>query len=180
MWRKELLDWIHSVEGGFVNDPTDRGGVTNMGITWRTLEQAYQMRIVDYTDVRQLNYEDAAKIYQVMYYNASKANLMDEPLDIVHFDAAVNHGPGNAARFLQITINDLANAKVLNVDGGIGPKTLQALDVTLDQFDLEPVINTYLLHRLFFYLTIINNDRNQLKFIRGWMNRVAKLKAFTG
>jgi lysozyme family protein len=176
--RKEIVDWIYMVEGGYVDDPDDRGGKTNMGITHYTLRAAYDRGIVGYTDVRQLTEEDGEKIYDVMYYQASKASKMEAPLDVVHFDAAVNHGLKNAGRMLQISINDLFENDEVEEDGAVGPATLAALSSLIEGVDVEAVINTYLLHRSLFYTRLVNRDRSQMKFFRGWMNRVGKLKSF--
>lgn len=72
-------------EGGFVDDPVDRGGATNFGISSRANPDV---------DVRNLTREGAVQIYRERYWNAIDADALPPALRGVAFDAAVNHGVG--------------------------------------------------------------------------------------
>ena len=80
---EEYLTLILKYEGGYVNDPLDKGGETNRGITIGALNAAKKQGIVppDIT-IKDLTYdlESVRKIYDINYYKKSKANLMSHPL----------------------------------------------------------------------------------------------------
>lgn len=173
---KKIADWIEEVEGGYVDDPADRGGKTNMGITHTTLTTAWQQGIVPYNNVSQLTKEDALKIYEIMYYKEAKCDELIRPLDWVHFDMAVNSGPRNANILLQTAIND-SSGNSLEVDGIIGSNTISALsNLLVYNGSVTAVINSYLMYRMIFYNNIVRRHPEQIKFLSGWLNRVAKLK----
>jgi len=66
MTDDDILDGILRREGGYVNDPTDRGGCTNRGITRATL-QGWRKRSVTCDDVRQMPESEARDIYRAQY-----------------------------------------------------------------------------------------------------------------
>lgn len=106
-------------EGGFVNDPRDPGGMTNLGCTRRVLE-AHKGCAVDEATMRALTVADVAPIYKDKYWDMVAADLLPLGLDYAVFDCAINSGPRQAAKLLQ---------QVLDVhdDGLIGPATLAAV-----------------------------------------------------
>lgn len=102
-------------EGGYVNHPEDPGGETNWGITKRTaLESGYT------GPMRELTRDQAKVIYKTAYWNRAKADQYDGAIGYQLFDAAVNHGIGNAIRFLQ-------RAASVADDGVMGPVSLAAV-----------------------------------------------------
>ena len=173
--RQELIDWIERVEGGYVNDPTDHGGETNMGITHHTLQRAYEEEIVDYFEVKKLTKEDAVAIYEEFYYHGAHCSHLPEPIDWIHFDTAVNSGRGRATKILQMALNDFVVEK-LKVDGGFGPKTINAVSECLGQNHYMALVNAYLLQRCIFLNNILEIKRDQIKWLRGWLERVEALK----
>ena len=64
------LPIILASEGGFVDDPQDPGGATNLGITLTTLS-GWRGRPTTVADVRALTQWDVAPIYQADYWNAA-------------------------------------------------------------------------------------------------------------
>jgi len=55
-------------EGGYVDDPRDPGGATNLGITRATLAR-WRGRVVSKADVRQLGRAEAAAIYRALFWD---------------------------------------------------------------------------------------------------------------
>ena len=94
----KALSFVLGNEGGYSNDPDDRGGATNLGITQSTLDRARRQMPDLPEKVEDLTREPAAEIYRVLYWEASKADMMPYPLSTLHFDAAVNHGEGRSRR----------------------------------------------------------------------------------
>ena len=80
-------------EGGYVNHPEDPGGETNWGITLRTAREA------GYTgSMRDLTRDQAKEIYRTAYWGRAQAEQYDGAIAFQVFDAAVNHGIGQARR----------------------------------------------------------------------------------
>lgn len=121
---EKALSFVFGNEGGYSNDPDDRGGATNLGITQSTLDRA-RLEINGLpSSVRNLTRAQAEEIYRVFYWEESKADMLPYPLCTLHFDGAVNHGVGGAGKLLQRTINNYAakaglDARV-DVDGAVG------------------------------------------------------------
>lgn len=142
------LDKVIETEGGYVNDPTDRGGETKYGIS----KLAYPDE-----DIKNLTIERAKELYIKDYVKPCRADLLPEELQYAHFDAAVNHGVKGAAKILQ-------RAAGVKDDGVIGKITLKAVQgLSLDRL---------LLYRAFYYMEIVGNKHSQAKYIKGWANRL--------
>lgn len=167
-------------EGGYVNDPADRGGETNYGITEGTLNAAYQAGLVGHNDIKKLTIDEAKVIYKANYWDKSKCDELPVPLDYLVFDASVNHGIGGAGKLLQRSINRCIKANKVTVDGAIGPLTLSALGEYLGKykstclFPVELICHVFLLERVELYNSIIRKDSTQKSFIHGWLNRIRK------
>jgi lysozyme family protein len=105
-------------EGGFVDDPRDPGGATNMGITGRTLS-TWLHRLVTVDDVRNMTRETAADIYRALYWDGVSGDDLPLGVDLMTFDGAVNLGVAEASRTLQGAVGAVP-------DGDIGPMTIKA------------------------------------------------------
>lgn len=97
-------------EGGYVNHPRDPGGETKFGITKRSYP---------HLDIKTLTLDEARAIYRRDFWDALQCDALPAAVRFQVFDAAVNSGRGNAARWLQAAV-DVAT------DGYVGPITLQA------------------------------------------------------
>ena len=118
--RFELcLDEVLLKEGGFVNDPRDPGGATNMGITLRTLA-AWRHADVTAEEVEKLGHDEACDIYRANYWNVMRCDDLPRGVDLFVFDFGVNAGPATSVKLLQ----KVAGAES---DGSIGPLTLRAV-----------------------------------------------------
>lgn len=88
----KAVAFVLEVEGGYVNNRANRGGETNFGISKR----AYP-----WLDIRALGVEEAKEIYRHDYWLPGGCDRLAWPLCLVHFDAAVNLGIGQAGRMLR-------------------------------------------------------------------------------
>lgn len=177
-------------EGGYVNDPADRGGETNYGITYNTLNSAKTKGWIPFNaTIHNIQLEHAKIIYKKGYWDVVQADSLPHPLDLIMFDSAVNHGPGAAVKLLQKSLNALLRYTELKVDGIIGPLTLRAINDyvglgstpgTPPNSNIRYLCIDVLLNRVELYSSIVNNNRSQEKFLRGWLNRVFKLKQQAG
>lgn len=117
----QAIERILPIEGGYVNNPEDPGGETNMGITWPTLHQAIGAGVVPAgTTIAGLTRDQAKAIYKPLFWDAGHMDDYDGAIGYQAMDAAVNSGIGNANRFLQ-------RAAGVADDGRIGPVSVAAI-----------------------------------------------------
>ncbi|WP_457642654.1 glycoside hydrolase family 108 protein [Persephonella sp.] len=138
-------------EGGYVNDPYDSGGETKYGIS----KKAYP-----HLDIKNLTLQQAKEIYYRDYWIPSKADKLPDQLAIMHFDTAVNTGVKTANKILQKALN--RQGFDLQVDGIIGPKTLNAIK----NANLSKLLADYTIERNRYYAKVGNS-----RYIKGWINR---------
>ena len=146
-------------EGGYVNHPSDPGGMTNLGVTKRVWEE-WVGHEVDEKQMRALTPELVAPLYKKKYWDKVCGDELPTGVDLAVFDLAVNSGPGRAAKMLQ---------KVLGVtqDGAIGPQTLlKAVNI-----DSSKLVADYNAERLAFLKALPTWDT----FGKGWGRRVAEV-----
>ena len=114
-------------EGGFVNDPDDPGGPTNLGVTLATLRRlgidVDRDGDVDLNDLKRLTEAQAVMIFKDHYYTEPGIAWLPEPVQASVFDMYVNAG-ANAVKILQRLL-DLFGRPV-DVDGKIGNRTARA------------------------------------------------------
>jgi lysozyme family protein len=106
-------------EGGYVNHPKDPGGMTNLGVTKRVWE-AWTGKAASEADMRALTPAKVAPLYKSRYWDAVRGDDLPSGVDYAVFDAAVNSGPAQAAKWLQRAVG-------VADDGKIGPATLAAV-----------------------------------------------------
>lgn len=148
----EAFDRLIAHEGGYVNHPADPGGETNWGITKRVaMEHGYQ------GSMRELTRQQAKDIYRQAYWYRAQADKYDSAIGFQVFDAAVNHGIGNAVRFLQRAVG-------VADDGQVGPRTLAAIAA----MSVTDVLMRFNAERLEFYTKLSTWDT----FGKGWARRV--------
>jgi lysozyme family protein len=125
-----LIETAIGHEGGFVADPADAGGPTRWGVTEKVARaQGWAGSMRDYPR------EEAVAVYRRLYWLKPGFDRVGERAPSVAaflFDAGVNMGPAVAVRFLQRALNVLNRGECdyadVAVDGGVGPRTLAALE----------------------------------------------------
>jgi len=157
---KEVL----KIEGGYVNNPNDKGGETKYGISKRSYPNV---------DIKNLTLEHAKQIYYNDYWFNIKLNYIDNySIQLELFDTAVNMGQYKAQTILQESLNLLnrneRNFKDLAVDGVIGKNTILAYN-KVDKKVLYKVLNGL---QFMNYVHIVERDKTQEVFFNGWMLRV--------
>lgn len=149
-------------EGGYVNHPLDPGGMTNLGVTARVWSE-WLGREASEKDMRNLTPEKVAPLYKRKYWDRIGGDDLPIGVDYAVFDAAVNSGPGNAAKWLQRCLK-------VTVDGGIGPKTIAAAKAA-DPIELIHKFNNY---RLSFLIDL----PTWATFHNGWARRVTEVQDY--
>lgn len=159
------LDELLTQEGGFENDPRDKGGPTNLGVTMAEWER-YTGRPATEADLRALTPEKVAPLYRRDYWQACNCDKLPAGLALCVFDFAVNAGPGRAVRFLQ----RLVSAKQ---DGQCGAGTLGCLGSYLRLHGLPAAIQAYQDMRREYYRSLPTFRA----FGRGWLRRCDEVQA---
>lgn len=160
-------------EGGFVNDPDDPGGATNMGITQATLSD-YLGRRPTLDDVRRLTEETAREIYERRYYRGPGIDRLPPEIQPFMTDSAVNHGPRSAAKMLQRVLNE-AGFGPIAIDGLLGPATRRAAETA--QNEMGSWLRAALVEaRQEAYRRIIAARPASAKYERGWMARAEEFR----
>lgn len=166
MTERERFKDAHKIvrkwEGGFVDDPHDRGGVTKWGVSLRALV-AYGLDLngdgaVNRYDIKDMTPEQAEDVYYREYWMAVNCDKLPNGVAHMHHDAAVNQGPGRAARFLQRAVGAKA-------DGRIGPRTLAAVERKAP----GDIVREYAARRMVHYGSLSQFVRYGL----GWSRRLA-------
>lgn len=155
-------------EGGFVDDPVDRGGATKYVVTiatWRRYARPLFGIEPRVATLRRITPAMASEIFRVSYWEPSRSDqLNDIELARLHSDTAYLAGSGNAARILQRAINRAGGS--VSVDGAIGPMTLAAAN-TLDRSTLYAA---YKEEHWAHHERDIGKNPQQSRFRNGWWN----------
>lgn len=168
---KHSLDIIIENEGGFVNNPDDRGGPTNYGLSKRFLDK-YHGRDVSIQEIAELTAEDAREIYTDAFYLKPRLDELPRALRLAVFDCLVHSGESNAIKILQFAINEVHGKTLVKVDGINGSKTIGACYLTDGQELLDALTDC----RKDFLSTLVAQDSSQHQFFGGWLNRICKVK----
>ena len=166
-----ILKW----EGGFVNDPKDRGGATSMGVTLNTWKRVGYDKDkdgdIDVKDLKLLSKEDVVKkVLKPYYWDKWRADeINNQSIANILVDWVYTSGKYGITK-VQAMLN-------LKPDGVVGNKTLSAINDYPNQRQLFQRIKN---ERLAFIDRIVKNNPSQRRFLKGWKNRVNAFKYFDG
>jgi len=150
-------------EGGYVNDPADHGGETNLGVTigaWG----AYLGRAIQPGEMKALTLVTVKPFYKQMYWDKVKGDDLPVGVDYAVFDFAVNAGVSRAARFLQRAVGAVD-------DGVIGSGTLGKVAAANPQ----KILDNFADQKQRFY-NVLATSPTQQKFLKGWLARVDQVQ----
>jgi lysozyme family protein len=151
-------------EGGFSNHPRDPGGMTNLGVT-KIVWEEWVGHPVDEKAMRALTPELVAPLYKAKYWDKIKGDELPNGVDYIVFDAAINSGPGRAAKWLQTVVGAVP-------DGAIGAGTLAKVAA----MPAADIVEKYQQTRLQFLQSLPTWDA----FGKGWGRRVAEVEDAAG
>ena len=97
----KALQFVLKWEGGYSNNPNDKGGATNKGITQNTYNTWLSSKGQNHKDVRHITDSEVKQIYYNNYWLKAGCPNMSDKFAIIAFDTAVNMGVGRVAEFLK-------------------------------------------------------------------------------
>lgn len=162
-------------EGGYVNDPADKGGETYKGISrvanpdwtgWKTVDAWKKTK--GGTLPRNYKIPDAAldaqvkALYKIRYWDKLRADsFKSQALAEIIVDWYVNGG---------LSLRKIQSFIGVSPDGAIGPKTVEAINKYPHPAKLFEYIKQL---RRVHYDNLVKEDPTQLRFYEGWKNRIS-------
>lgn len=178
------------IEGGWHNaqgiNSADRGGETFKGIArkfwgtwsgWKIIDELKKKPGFPRTAEQDPELNQLVRnFFKLHFWDSIRlSQIKSQPVKNELFDTAVNVGTAPAVKMLQRALNylnrDQRNWKDLDVDGKIGPQTLLTV-AGLNDVDTKYLFNLLNILQGMHYVGILDRDRGQEVFIRGWMERV--------
>ena len=148
-------------EGGLVDNPSDPGGLTNMGIC-----RLFYPNL----DIRNLTRDEVVEIYFNDYWlKMNLIDIFDENLILQIFDFGVNtrskrYGFNTALKAIQ----RIVNAKQ---DGVVGSKTIGLINKSSND-----LVSLYKQERRKYYYDLVRRKPKMKIFLNGWLRRVDHCK----
>lgn len=154
-------------EGGYSNDPVDKGGKTIYGITIRDYPVDFEKVYFLYTNgQKNLALLTAKNFYKREFWDKLYKEIPDSSLSFKIFDLSVNRGKRTAIKLLQRVIY-YDFGKTIALDGQFGKITLGAI---------QSIVNQELLYEK--YIEMNKSSYSKLstawKYLTGWLNRLRK------
>ena len=172
-------------EGGYADDPIDRGGETYRGISRRYHPGWSGWEIVDtykddlhFPDILDMDDDLVFRVeqfFQERFWDVNKLGYLDsQALAEELYDTGVNLGAGRAADFLQLALN-LTNRRGRDYpdlvrDGIIGTVTIR---VANNHENIRNVIKSVNILQGAHYIEQCKILPSQERYFNGWLERVA-------
>ena len=166
---KKLIPHILKWEGGWANDPDDKGGPTMKGITLNTYTIYCKNRgkgtptQAQLKNISQAEWEDVFKSMFWDKWQADKINNQSIANLVVDWLWASGQW---GIKYPQSVLG-------VKVDGQVGPKTLAAIN---DYPYPKDLFNKLWQRRKAHFEGIVKANASQKKFLKGWLNRLNDLK----
>jgi len=164
-------------EGGYVNNVNDAGGVTNLGVSLKFLQDYGSAGDfdhdgdVDAEDIRCMTKEQAMQIYKTAWWDKfGYGQIADQTIATKVFDFSVNMGAKRAHILLQRSLNSAFFLK-LTEDGVLGPASMHVLNAVADGDQEGKLLTAYSDAVWGFYQSIITTRPQNAVFAKGWKNR---------
>lgn len=155
-----------SIEGGFQNDPKDKGNWTggkegkgelkgtNLGISAAAFPNE---------DIVNMTYERAKYLYKHYYWDVNKCDYLPDWASIAVFDFSINSGTKPAAKVFQTALG-------VKVDGIIGNQTIAAAN----RIPPRKVLKDYMDLRIDY----MQKSPMWWKYKNGWTKRVENIRKY--
>lgn len=169
---KLFVPFILRWEGGEVNDPVDRGGHTNMGITRSTFNTLSEMLLGKKPTTENfviMTKQDALKFIEYYWMKATWNNRIKSQA-VAEAMTSWFWGSGKyGIKQWQQMLRDRFGKKDILMDGIVGKQTVDYTNSIPEKKLLEVAIAT----REQTYRNIVSRYPEQSRFLRGWLNRLS-------
>ena len=150
---------VLALEGGLVDHPADRGGLTKYGLSQRAHPDL---------DIAAITEAEARARYRQQYWHPLFDRITDQVKANKVFDLCVNLGPKGGITLVQRAINDERGSRGhVDVDGQFGAQTLMAVNLMPVRQFLRAVRARQVRH----YVDLAMKDASQVAFLDGWIRR---------
>lgn len=153
---------------GFANDPDDLGGATMCGVTLATFTEYCRRKGYPRPTIvrlKAITYKEWLEILKTMFWDKWKADqINNESVALILVDWVWGSGKYG------ITIPQRAIG--VTADGIVGPKTIAAVNAR----DPKQLFDLIRKERLAYIERICKSRPTNLKYIRGWLNRLNDIK----
>ncbi len=188
MYFNQVYKRTSILEGGYANNPSDKGGETYCGIArrfhpdwfgWKTVDRIkkgaggelpnnFKIPILE---------DDVRVFYKRMFWDKIYGDqMLDEDIAAEVYDTAVNCEISVASRFLQRTLNVLNRNQRdwsdLKVDGMIGPDTIHKLKTAIRRSKIAVIVKILTILRGSYYIDIAERRNDQEIWIENWIGRL--------
>ena len=177
-YKTVIFDHVIRAEGGYVNDPDDKGGATRYGVTqtvWTNFCGTYPEHRDWPRNVDSIT-KDMAKAYYDHRFSFVEMWRLPAPLWNSVFDFEVNAGR-NAIKVMQEMVREYdlrRHHPTTEVDGIIGPVTEGSINRYHWAYGTRHFLYQYTARRMAYYLTLVEKHPLYDKYLAGWLNRSRK------
>lgn len=154
-----LVPFVLSWEGGYVDNPADKGGATCKGVTLATYRSVFGSTKTK-ADLRNISEVEWSKVFRSLYWGKCMGDeIADQSVANMVVDYAWHSGTSRAVKALQAIVG-------AKQDGLMGAKTLKAVNAS----DARAVFRLLKERRTAYLKGIAKGTQRQ--FLKGWLARV--------
>jgi hypothetical protein len=159
------MDLMLNLEGKKTDDPRDRGGRTNFGVTQGTYNKWRDSKNLPRQDVFKITKDEAMQLYKKNFWGIIGGDKLPQKTAMALMSFALTDGPEDSVRLVQRMLK-------IPVTGYMGPATLARINKLVKKYGDEGFANKVLNRQIIRY----KNDEQAHIYGRGWVNRANKVR----
>lgn len=167
--KNTIIEGVIQEEGGYSNNPNDKGGATKYGIATNYNKDI--LNRLGVKDVKNLTLDQAKQIYVEKYWNPSNVDMLPDDVKFDYFTSYIN-SPKKAVQALQT----MAGLKDKDVDGIWGQGTQKSVEALLAKGNLSGA--EFKKNYLKKVVKANKGKRSLPEFVNGWFNRYLETNIF--
>lgn len=166
---EEYIPIVKRLEGGYAEVAGDKGGATMYGITLNTFRTYYGLHKTK-EDLKRISPIQYHYIVRKGYWNPFKADkIASQKIANMVVDWGFNSGSKTAIKQVQRIIGCRL------IDGIVGNETLGLIN----SYDPDALFDILMEERRKFFRNIVLRNPYKAKFLKGWYNRLERLKTYS-
>jgi Glycosyl hydrolase 108 len=169
----EAVNHLIQAEGGYTDNPLDKGAATKYGITLKTLQDFKKNSNLDFKDIQAMGMDTASEIYLEKYYKPlGLIECTNRLACILLLDQAANRG-------LSACNHDLNQSVGYKISPSY-PSCISVLNFYQEQIESLPLLNLsfcidFLIRSQEAYIQIVKTNPKMSVFLNGWLARTHRL-----